>query len=173
MNNKIIHIILSYLLNWYVNGHVTLGQLIPQFKLYIMKGCLVTNFHKILESTYNSKRKGRLEGIYYNVTTNIIKIAIWLTMPKLKNQNNTHRKLKPKQNYKTKINIDKMFCYLFPHLITSDAELVLGCVNVFGGLQSLCSFVLINLQGNFGLFCSPCTKSSSWSHGMIAILVFL
>jgi hypothetical protein len=57
-----------------------------------MKGCLVAKFHKILESryktetlqmTYNSKRKGRLEGVYYNVTTNIAKIAIWLTMPKM------------------------------------------------------------------------------------------
>jgi hypothetical protein len=89
-----------------VNGHNTLGQLIIQFNLYIIKGCLVANFHKILKSRYNtetlqttqnSKRKGRLEGIYYNVTTNIAKIAIWLTMPKLKNQNNTHHKSKPKQ----------------------------------------------------------------------------
>jgi hypothetical protein len=57
-----------------------------------MKGCLVAKFHKILESryktetlqmTYNSKRKGSLEGVYYNVTTNIAKIAIWLTMPKM------------------------------------------------------------------------------------------
>ncbi len=110
-----------------------------------MKGCLVSNFHKILESTYNSKRKGRLEGIYYSVTTNIVKIAIWLTMPKLKNQNNTHRKLKPKHKCKTKTNIDQMLCCLFPHLTTSDVEFALGCVNVFGGLQSLCSFVLINL----------------------------
>jgi hypothetical protein len=61
-----------------------------------MKGCLVVNFHKILEPTYNSKTKGRLEGIYYYVTTNIAKIAIWLTLPKMKNQNNTHWKFKPK-----------------------------------------------------------------------------
>jgi hypothetical protein len=51
-----------------------------------------------------------------------------------------------------------MFYCLFPHLITSDIELVLGHVNVFKGMQNLCSFVLVNLQGDFGLFCSPCTK---------------
>ncbi len=93
------------------------------------------------------------------MTTNIAKIAIWLTMPKLKIYNNTHRKLKPNRNANTKTNIDQMFYCLFPHLITSDLELVLGCVNVLRGLQSLCSFVLVNLQSNFGLFCSPCTKS--------------
>jgi len=41
-----------------------------------------------------------------------------------------------------------MFCSLFIHLKISNAELVLGRVNVFEGFQSLCSFVLINLQGN-------------------------
>jgi hypothetical protein len=30
------------------------------------------------------------------VTTNIAKIAIWLTMPKMKTQNNKHLELKPK-----------------------------------------------------------------------------
>ncbi len=41
-----------------------------------------------------------------------------------------------------------MFYSLFPHLKTSDAELAFGCVNVFGGLQSLCSFVLENCKAH-------------------------
>jgi hypothetical protein len=45
-----------------------------------------------------------------------------------------------------------MFCCLFHHLITNDVELVLGCVNVFGGLQSLCSFVLVNCKGILDCF---------------------
>jgi hypothetical protein len=31
-------------------------------------------------------------------------------------------------------------------------------------------FLLVNLQGKSGLFCSPSTKSSSQFHGIIAIL---
>jgi hypothetical protein len=49
-----------------------------------MKGCLVANFHNILESrnntktlqmTLDSKIKGTLEKLQYNVTINIAKIA--------------------------------------------------------------------------------------------------
>jgi len=52
--------------------------------LYIMKGCLVANFHNILESrnntktlqmTLDSKIKGTLEKLQYNVTINIAKIV--------------------------------------------------------------------------------------------------
>jgi hypothetical protein len=39
------------------------GTINISFKLDIMKGCLVVNFHKILESSYTLKRKGRLEGV--------------------------------------------------------------------------------------------------------------
>jgi hypothetical protein len=44
--------------------------------------------------------------------------------------------------------INQIFCSLFLHLKISNAKLVLGCVNVFAGLQNLCSFVLVDLQGN-------------------------
>jgi hypothetical protein len=127
--------------------------------------------HHIFAKNIEFKNEGKLEGVYYNLTTNISNIGIWLIMPKLQNQNTPHRKLKPKQKCKTKIAIDQMLCSLFPHLKTNDVELALGCVNVFGGLQSFCSFVLVNLQRNFGLLCSPCTKCSNWSHGMITISI--
>ncbi len=88
-----------------MNGCNTLGQLITQFNLYIIKWCLVAKFHKILKQGTTSelskqhriqKEKGDWKE-YITNTTNIAKIAIWLTMQKLKNQNNTHQKFKPKQ----------------------------------------------------------------------------
>jgi hypothetical protein len=114
-----------------------------------------------------------LEGVYYNVTTNIANIGMWLIMPKLQNQNTPHWKLKPKRMCKTKTAIDQIFYFLFLHLKISNVQLAFGCVNVFGGLQSLCSFALVNLQGNSRLFCSPCTKCSSQSHGMTTISICL
>ncbi len=61
--------------------------------------------------------------------------------------------------------INQMLYSLFPHLKSSNTKLALGCVNVFGGLQSLCTFVLIHL------FDSPYTKCSSQSYGMTIISV--
>jgi hypothetical protein len=42
----------------------------------------------------------------------------------------------PKVRVVTKTNtaMDHMFCFLFLHLKTSDVELAVGCVSVFGGL---------------------------------------
>ncbi len=65
-----------------MNGHNTLGQLITQFNLYhkrMFSSKLSQDFKTkynigTLQTTYNSKRKGKLEGVYYNVTINIAKI---------------------------------------------------------------------------------------------------
>jgi hypothetical protein len=140
-----------------------------------MKGCLVGNFHKFLESRNNTNIVNDIEfkkkrEIGNNIIqcdnqhcqncnkklcqNSIIKIIHYGNLSNIEVQNEN-------------CDINQMLCSLFPHLKSSNTKLALGCVNVFGGLQSLCTFVHVNF------FCSAYTKCSSQSHGMIVISVWL
>jgi hypothetical protein len=51
--------------------------------------------HHIFAKNIEFKNEGKLEGVYYNLTTNISNIGIWLIMPKLQNQNKSAKQRLP------------------------------------------------------------------------------
>jgi hypothetical protein len=116
--------------------------------------------HQNLVNNIKFKKKREIGRSIYNVTTNIAKIAIWLIMPKLKNQNDTHWKVKSKQNCKTNTNIDQMFYYNKWHRVGYwVCQCVWGIINLV--LCCPCKFAR-----KFWIFLFPLDKilkSISWN----------